>query len=99
MGSSSDGSSLTSDNITAKNYDADSIDLHLEQSRRKQFIKAYKNKSSYNLTSVVKHNKIDNNVSPQGKFRRNSNVTVKSNNNEKFTETEITWSENTDRLI
>ena len=30
--------------------------------------------------------------------RRNSNVTVKSNN-EKFTETEITWSENTDRLI
>ena len=67
--SSSDGSSLTSDNITAKNYDADSIDLHLEQSRRKQFIKAHKNKSSYNLTSGVKHNKIDNNVSPQGKFR------------------------------
>ena len=33
--------------------------------------------------------------------RRNSNVTVKStkSNNEKFTETEITWSENTDRLI
>ena len=30
--------------------------------------------------------------------RRNSNVTVKSNN-EKFTETEITWSQNTDRLI
>ena len=36
----------------SKPYDADSIDLHLEQtSKKKQFMKAHKNKSSYNLSS------------------------------------------------
>ena len=112
--SSGEGSSLDSSHVGVKNYDADSIDLHLEQAKKKQFIKAHKNKSSYNLTSkrskadgsqehvngnfryLVRH--IEAKLIITFIFRRNSNVTVKSNA-EKFTETEITWSENTDRLI
>ena len=36
----------------SKPYDADSLDLHLDQgSKKKQFMKAHKNKSSYNLSS------------------------------------------------
>ena len=49
--SSGEGSSLDSSHVGVKNYDADSIDLHLEQTKKKQFIKAHKTKSSYNLTS------------------------------------------------
>ena len=49
-----------------KPYDADSIDLHLEQtSKKKQFMKAHKNKSSYNLSSS-KFSKGEQNLSQVG---------------------------------
>ena len=114
-----------------KSFDADSIDMHLNKSNKKQqFVKAAKNKTSYNLSKFSKGEQNINEAIQQEKLRcllliafilsssflftsnwlfrfkthaerRNSNVTVKStkSNNEKFTETEITWSENTDRLI
>ena len=95
--------------------------------KKKQFKKAHKNKSSYNLSSS-KFSKGEQNLSQVGladaqdkfrwdkawgywgftwleysryKDRRNSNVTLKSNieNSREYSETEITWSENTDRLI
>merc|ERR1711997_652314 len=113
-GSESSLSSVKTD--PSKTYDADSIDLHLEQtSKKKQFMKAHRNKSSYNL-SAAKFSKGEQNLSQVGladaqdKFRyksqtssgrRNSNVTVKSNteNSREYSETEITWSSNNDRLI
>ena len=50
----------------SKPYDADSIDLHLEQtSKKKQFKKAHKNKSSYNLSSS-KFSKGEQNLSQVG---------------------------------
>ena len=50
----------------SKPYDADSIDLHLEQtSKKKQFMKAHRNKSSYNL-SGSKFSKGEQNLSQVG---------------------------------
>ena len=50
----------------SKPYDADTIDLHLEQtSKKKQFMKAHKNKSSYNLSSS-KFSKGEQNLSQVG---------------------------------
>ena len=72
-GSESSLSSVKTD--PSKTYDADSIDLHLEQtSKKKQFMKAHRNKSSYNL-SAAKFSKGEQNLSQvalgeaQDKFR------------------------------
>merc|ERR1739844_140215 len=115
-GYSNEGSESPLSSVPSKTYDADSIDLHLEQtSKKKQFMKAHRNKSSYNL-SAAKFSKGEQNLSQVGladaqdKFRyksqsssdrRNSNVTVKSSteNSREYSETEITWSSNNDRLI
>ena len=63
-GSESSLSSVKTD--PSKTYDADSIDLHLEQtSKKKQFMKAHRNKSSYNL-SAAKFSKGEQNLSQVG---------------------------------
>ena len=63
-GSESSLSSVRTD--PSKTYDADSIDLHLEQtSKKKQFMKAHRNKSSYNL-SAAKFSKGEQNLSQVG---------------------------------
>ena len=71
---------VTDPNIV-QSYDADSIDLHLDQqSNKKQYIKAQKTKSSYNLSSTSKFSKGEQNLSQLGlnestreKFRYNEN--------------------------
>ena len=89
-----------------KTYDADSLELQLDNAKRKN--QYTKNKSPNKQSSGGPENQRYVSVHSQSPpfndiwfrpetGRRNSNVTVKSN--EKFTETEITWSENTDRLI
>ena len=66
VSSLSSSSESSSDPSALKTYDADSIDLHLEQaSKKKQFIKAHKHKSSYNLSSS-KFSKGEQNLSQLG---------------------------------
>ena len=67
-GSDSSINSVVTDPNIVQSYDADSIDLHLDQqqSNKKQFIKAQKNKSSYNLSSTSKFSKGEQNLSQLG---------------------------------
>ena len=99
----------TSNSQQQRTYDADSLELQLDHGKRKNHYT--KNKSSnkqpssesgqekmrYDLRLLYIASPLNYLCRPET-GRRNSNVTVKSRD-EKFTETEITWSENTDRLI
>merc|ERR1712111_202548 len=66
-GSDSSINSVVTDPNIVQSYDADSIDLHLDQqSNKKQYIKAQKTKSSYNLSSTSKFSKGEQNLSQLG---------------------------------